>query len=202
MIRYASQRFGMRRLVGVRLEGLRRGVGGMWLAMARYGTVRGLVGCRAPSEVGERPAVPVEMRSGLVRRALLPPYGCLPLFQAGIYSLLAVSAANRAGGSPRSGTPSRDVAPRPDRNLSRDGSQWLTMARCAGRRICDILRVGAVWFVSGRFAMVHLVPGARRAGRLLFRVLCRRAGVLPGHRFQAGRHRSPGSCQASGLKAM
>jgi len=97
---------------------------------------------------------------------------------------------------------SRDVAPRPDRNLSRDGSQWLTMARCAGRRICDILRVGAVWFVSGRFAMVHLVPGARRAGRLLFRVLCRRAGVLPGHRFQAGRHRSPGSCQASGLKAM
>jgi len=68
VIRYASVCVDIRRLVGVRLEGLRRGVGGMWLAMARYGTVRGLVGCRAPSEVGERPAVPVEMRSGLVRR--------------------------------------------------------------------------------------------------------------------------------------
>ena len=55
-------------------------------------------------------------------------------------------------------TISHYVALRPDRNLSRDGSQWLTMARCAGRRTCDILRVGSLWFASGCFASSR-VPG-------------------------------------------
>jgi len=168
VIRYASVCVDIRRLVGVRLEGLRRGVGGMWLAMARYGTVRGLVGCRAPSEVGERPAVPVEMRSGLVRRALLPPYGCLPLFQAGIYSLLAVSAANRAGGSPRSGTPSRNIAPCRAMSrlgriaicpaMARNGSLWHGAPAAGYATFCELVRYGSFRGVSLWFTLSR-VPG-------------------------------------------
>jgi len=158
--------------------------------------------------VGERPAVPVEMRSGLVRRALLPPYGCLPLFQAGIYSLLAVSAANRAGGSPRSGTPSRNIAPCRAMSrlgriaicpaMARNGSLWHGAPAAGYATFCELVRYGSFRGVS----LWLTCPGARRAGRLRLGVLCRRRTVPPGHRFQAGRYRSPGSCQASGLKSI
>ena len=62
------------------------------------------------------------------------------------------------GVPPRSGTPSHNIALCRASAGSQSGSQWLTMARCAGRRTCDILRVGSLWFASGCFTSSR-VPG-------------------------------------------